>query len=75
VNVFARLPSASRKRTSTVLHEPAVRRGSCYRVADGSRPADTLLTLANGDAWPTSVSSDGAWLAWCSTGSTKCGRS
>ena len=37
------------------------------QVADGSRPADTLLALVNGDAWPTSVSRDGAWLAYYGT--------
>ena len=34
------------------------------QAADGSRPADTLLTIADGNAWPTSVSADGAWLAY-----------
>jgi Tol biopolymer transport system component len=34
------------------------------QVADGSRPADTLLIVADGDAYPTSVSPDGAWLAY-----------
>jgi eukaryotic-like serine/threonine-protein kinase len=32
--------------------------------ADGSRSPDTLLTLKAGDAWPTSMSPDGAWLAF-----------
>jgi serine/threonine-protein kinase len=38
--------------------------GLLMQVADGSRPPDTLLTLASGDAWPTSVSPDGRWLAY-----------
>ena len=38
--------------------------GLLMQVADGSRPADTLLTVADGDVWPTSVSRDGAWLAY-----------
>ncbi len=43
------------------------RGGLLIAVADGSRPADTLLTVVNGDAWPTSVSRDGAWLAYYGT--------
>ena len=38
--------------------------GLRMQVADGSRPAETLLTIADGDAYPTSVSADGAWLAF-----------
>jgi hypothetical protein len=38
--------------------------GLIMQVADGSRPPDTLLALASGDAWPTSVSPDGRWLAY-----------
>ncbi len=34
------------------------------QVADGSRPADTLLMITDGEAYPTSVSADGAWLAY-----------
>ena len=41
--------------------------GLVIQVADGSRSPDTLLTVVNGDAWPTSVSSDGAWLAYYGT--------
>ncbi len=38
--------------------------GLVEQVADASRGLDTLLALAKGDAYPTSVSRDGAWLAY-----------
>jgi hypothetical protein len=38
--------------------------GLLMQVADGSQPPDTVLALETGDAWPTSVSRDGRWLAW-----------
>ena len=38
--------------------------GLLMQIADGSRPGDTLMTVERGDSWPTSVSPDGAWLAW-----------
>jgi hypothetical protein len=40
------------------------RAGLVRQVADGSRPAESLLKIEGGDAWPTSVSRDGAWLAY-----------
>jgi eukaryotic-like serine/threonine-protein kinase len=38
--------------------------GLIVQVADGSRAPDTLLYLRAGQAWPTSVSPDGDWLAY-----------
>jgi serine/threonine-protein kinase len=38
--------------------------GLVRQVSDASLPADTLLRLPSGDAWPTSVSPDGNWLAF-----------
>jgi eukaryotic-like serine/threonine-protein kinase len=38
--------------------------GLVAQVADGSRPPDTLVAIDQGDAWPTSASRDGRWLAW-----------
>jgi len=38
--------------------------GLVVQMADGSRAPDTLLALDAADAWPTSVSPDGAWLAY-----------
>jgi serine/threonine-protein kinase len=38
--------------------------GIILQMADGSRAADTLLSLTTGDAWPTSASADGTWLAY-----------
>jgi Tol biopolymer transport system component len=38
--------------------------GLVVQVADGSRPPDTLVAIDQGDAWPTSASPDGRWLAW-----------
>jgi serine/threonine-protein kinase len=41
--------------------------GLLVQVADGSLPADTLLSLSDGDSWPTSASPDGRWLAFYGT--------
>lgn len=38
--------------------------GLLSQVADGSRAPDTLLALKDGDSWPTSISTAGAWLAY-----------
>jgi serine/threonine-protein kinase len=38
--------------------------GILAQLADGSREADTILALDNGDAWPTALSPDGRWLLY-----------
>ena len=38
--------------------------GLAEQVADGSRPMDTVLSVKDGDAWPTDVSRDAAWLVY-----------
>jgi hypothetical protein len=38
--------------------------GLAEQVADGSRPMAALFSLKNGDAWPTDVSRDAAWLVY-----------
>ncbi len=38
--------------------------GLSVERADGSRAPDTILALKTGDAWPTSISPDGEWLAY-----------
>jgi eukaryotic-like serine/threonine-protein kinase len=38
--------------------------GLLNQVADASLAPDTLLQLESGDAWPTSASRDGRWLAF-----------
>jgi len=38
--------------------------GIVLQTADGSRAPDTLFALTRGDAWPTSASPDGLWLAY-----------
>jgi len=38
--------------------------GLAEQVADGSRPMVTLFSLVKGDAWPTDVSRDAAWLVY-----------
>jgi len=40
--------------------------GLLMQVADGSRPGDVLVKSSTSDMWPTSVSADGAWLAYYS---------
>ena len=41
-----------------------IARGLAEQVADGSRPMDTVLSVKDGDAWPTDVSRDAAWLVY-----------
>jgi Tol biopolymer transport system component len=55
------LPDGSATVTST---GEAPNAGLATQVADGSRPMVTLFTLVKGDAWPTDVSRDAAWLVY-----------